>query len=71
MFISADLLTGVFVSCILAYILLELSGWKRSFEYYGVALPLRNIQTLTEALLDRIVHNRIDIDMGTDNFRKK
>ena len=27
--------------------------------------------TLTEALLDRIVHNRIDIDMGTDNFRIK
>lgn len=27
--------------------------------------------TLTEALLDKIVHNRIDIDMGTDNFRIK
>ena len=27
--------------------------------------------TLTESLLDRIVHNRIDIDMGTDNFRIK
>lgn len=27
--------------------------------------------TLTEALLDRIVHNRIDINMGTDNFRIK
>ncbi|MFR4835288.1 MAG: ATP-binding protein [Catenibacterium sp.] len=27
--------------------------------------------TLTEALLDRIVHNRIDIDMGTENFRIK
>jgi len=27
--------------------------------------------TLTEALLDRIVHNRIDIVMSTDNFRIK
>lgn len=27
--------------------------------------------TLTEALLDRIIHNRIDIDMGSDNFRMK
>lgn len=26
--------------------------------------------TLTEALLDRIIHNRIDIDMDTDNFKK-
>lgn len=25
--------------------------------------------TLTEALLDRIIHNRIDINMGIDNFR--
>lgn len=27
--------------------------------------------TLTEALLDRIVHNKIDIDMRTDIFRIK
>lgn len=27
--------------------------------------------TLTEALLDRIIHNRVDIDMGSDNFRMK
>lgn len=27
--------------------------------------------TLTEALLDRIVHNKIDIYMGTKNFREK
>lgn len=27
--------------------------------------------TLTEALLDRIIHNRVDIDMGSDNFRIK
>ena len=27
--------------------------------------------TLTEALLDRIIHNKIDIDMGSDNFRMK
>lgn len=32
---------------------------------------LHKSSTLTEALLDRIVHNRIDIDMGTENFKIK
>lgn len=27
--------------------------------------------TLTEALLDRIIHNRIDVYMGNENFRIK
>lgn len=27
--------------------------------------------TLTKAMVDGIVHNRIDIDMGTENFRIK
>lgn len=27
--------------------------------------------TLTEALLDRIIHNRADINMGSNNFRIK